>query len=117
MYSKQSLSIAHIMKSGDTCPQGNTWQKPVTVLSLGYATFDIDDSIAQILDRGKPARLLLRAIGALASVFLPEYPRISDQLEERTHVGDDLVLAPNVHLFKDPPLRMNDPFGLFGLIS
>ena len=27
------------------------------------------------------------------------------------------VLAENAHPFKDPPLRMNDPFGLFGLTS
>ena len=26
-------------------------------------------------------------------------------------------LAENAHPFKDPPLRMNSPFGLFGLTS
>ena len=27
------------------------------------------------------------------------------------------VLAENAHPFEDPPLRMNSPFGLFGLTS
>jgi hypothetical protein len=27
------------------------------------------------------------------------------------------VLAENAHPFEDPPLRMNNPFGLFGLTS
>ena len=28
-----------------------------------------------------------------------------------------IVMAENAHPFEDPPLRMNDPFGLFGLTS
>jgi hypothetical protein len=28
-----------------------------------------------------------------------------------------IVLAENAHPFKDPPLRMNSPCGLFGLTS
>jgi len=50
-------------------PQGDTYQKPVTEPSLGGAILHIGVSIAQILGRGKPARLLSGAIGALASDF------------------------------------------------
>jgi hypothetical protein len=35
------------------CPQGDTYQKPVTASSPGGATLDIGDSIAQICSEGK----------------------------------------------------------------
>jgi hypothetical protein len=52
---KRSLSIGHIMAGGDTCPQGDTCQKPVTETSFGDATSDIDHNIAQIYVEGKHA--------------------------------------------------------------
>jgi hypothetical protein len=36
----------------------------------------------------------------LHQAFHPENHRISGQLEERTHVGNDFVLLANVHPFK-----------------
>jgi hypothetical protein len=52
---KRSLSSAYIMANGDTCPQGVTYQKPVTEASLGGAILDIGYSIAQILCECKHA--------------------------------------------------------------
>jgi hypothetical protein len=46
-YLKRSLSSAYIMANGDTCPQGDAYQKPVTEASLGSAIPDIGHSITQ----------------------------------------------------------------------
>jgi hypothetical protein len=37
------------------CPQGDTYQKPVTEPSLGGVPLDLDHSIAQIRSEGKRA--------------------------------------------------------------
>jgi hypothetical protein len=89
------------MVNGDTCPQGDTYQKPVTVSSFGGAILDIGYSIAQIRGRSKHVSLLLRAIGALASGFPSrKSAHQCGQFEERTHVGNDFVLFANVPPFK-----------------
>jgi hypothetical protein len=98
------------------CPQGDAYQKPVTASSLGGATLDIGHSIAQILGRGKPASSLFARYWS-TQVFHLEYSRIIGRFEEKTRVSNDLVLAGDVHPFKAPSLRMNNPFWLFGLIS
>lgn len=41
------------------CPQGVTYQKPVTESSLGGATLDIDYSIVQILGKGSGGPILV----------------------------------------------------------
>jgi len=35
--------------------------------------------------------------------------------QKRSHSKERLVLAENAHPFEDPPLRMNNPFGVFRL--
>jgi hypothetical protein len=54
--------------------------------------------------------LMRQILGSLCQILMRPVRRW-------TKPDNHAVLAENAHPFEDPPLRVNNPFGLFGLTS